>query len=506
MPVEAVPIIEVERTISRPIAMSVVRDLFSRWGYNGDQVKVIMFGSTESIPLNKSTLQDEGKVQRLFNDDTVKIEVDENYVDYGAPYQPYKDIEMPYIFLDSALGIKVRPVVREVQCEISITLNAKSRVQADQIRRKMQAEMRAYSQYQEHIVQYHYQIRPEVVKILYRLWENRDKVSSYHDTFAEWFNKCIESRITMISNQGGKGQHLAMRETQVSLMGWYDFSDPPKKEQEETGMIHAYTFTYKYTYMRPEHLVMEYPIAIHNQMIPDILIDKDKLPDASQFYGYTGMTNADAYQLNYFHNEQYLISRLNGVKIPYYDDWQGYKPSRSFNLVLQALVQLDPDNRALIMKLDDMGSWRLSESALRYIKARGNRNFSPYRGIFYITLHIWDKVVDLSLMNIDNDLNITYSGGLSLRNNHHFVVSLLTDPSRLVDDGLTDLLKEGSLAQDYLEIILPGSKAKTTLNNDGSMSRDTWQKAVNLILRLGANQSRDRLYSSIIAYHAKDLP
>ena len=159
MPVEAVPIIEVERTISRPIAMSVVRDLFSRWGYNGDQVKVIMFGTTESIPLNKSTLQDGGKVQRLFNDDTVKIEVDENYVDYGAPYQPYKDIEMPYIFLDSALGIKVRPVVREVQCEISITLNAKSRVQADQIRRKMQAEMRAYSQYQEHIVQYHYQIR-----------------------------------------------------------------------------------------------------------------------------------------------------------------------------------------------------------------------------------------------------------------------------------------------------------------------------------------------------------
>ena len=166
MPREAIAIREVERAVSRPIAFDVLRELLPRWGLDKDKVKLIMFGTTDTIPLTHSSLHKEAKPHRLFNDLSVVIEVDENYAEYGPAYQPYKEKEYPAIFIDRDLRIGVRPVYREVQAEVRVTIDAKSRVQAEQIARKMQAEMRSYSQYDHHEVEYHYQIQPEIVKIL----------------------------------------------------------------------------------------------------------------------------------------------------------------------------------------------------------------------------------------------------------------------------------------------------------------------------------------------------
>ena len=91
MPREAIAIREVERAVSRPVAMDIMRELFPRWGINTEKARLVMFGTTESIPTTHSTLHKEVKPQRLFNDLTVQIEVEENYAEYGPAYQPYKE-------------------------------------------------------------------------------------------------------------------------------------------------------------------------------------------------------------------------------------------------------------------------------------------------------------------------------------------------------------------------------------------------------------------------------
>ena len=50
MPREAIAIREVERAVSRPVAMDIMRELFPRWGINTEKARLVMFGTTESIP------------------------------------------------------------------------------------------------------------------------------------------------------------------------------------------------------------------------------------------------------------------------------------------------------------------------------------------------------------------------------------------------------------------------------------------------------------------------
>lgn len=519
MPREAIAIREVERAISRPIAFDILRELLPRWGMDKDKVKIYMYGSTDTVPLTHSSLHKEVKPHRLFNDLSIAIEVDENYAEYGPAYQPYKEKEFPPIFLDRDLRIGVRPVYREVQAEIAVTIDAKSRVHAEQIRKKMQAEMRAYSQYDHHEVEYHYQIQPEIIKILHMLWDQREQYHGYGETFAEWFKKRVDSRITTNYNHGNKGHQFAIRESQVSITGWCDFSDPPKADREETGMKHSYRFVYKYTYMRPEHLIIYFPIAIHNRMITDMLIDKEKLLDASDFYGTTGWSHFGLMHLNYRQGIEYLEQRVSPISIPHYDDWQDFRLSESFAMMIKALLITDPDNTQQVLKIDDMGSWKFKESAMKYMKKRLRGNVIPFDSIFQFSLHEWESRMDYQKLGFDVDLNLTYNGERDPRKNYHVVISLVTDPTRLSEGAIRDLLEDGDLARDYIDIIYPGgggqigdwpNKTKPTkpitLNPDGSLNRDDWEDLIKIIFKkLKINSSRDRVYSSIITYHMGDL-
>ena len=535
MPREAIAIREVERAVSRPVAMDIMRELFPRWGINTEKARLVMFGTTESIPTTHSTLHKEAKPQRLFNDLNVQIEVEENYAEYGPAYQPYKEKEYPPIFMDKDLRIGVRPVYREVQAEMRVTIEAKSRVHAEQIGRKMQAEMRAYSQYDHHEVEYHYQIQPEVVSILHQLWNQRETHHPYGETFGDWFNTRIDPRITTNHNHGNKGHQLAIRESQVSITGWCDFSDPPKADRQETGMVHSYSFSYRYTYMRPEHLIMYYPIAIHNRMISDKLIDKTKLLDASDFYGQVGWSHKGLMGMKHQRGFEFLSQRAYHVTIPHYDDWDDFKLTASFECMIKALLITNTDDPGAVLGLREMGSWRLKESALNYMKKRKSGNFRPFDSIFKISLHEWEHERNWEGLSIDDDLKIRFEGTRDPRKNYHFVLSLVTDPTRLSEGAIRDLLEDGDLVRDYLEIINPGMKDNIadwdpstngkypgwntggnqgngsggkpiTLNPDGSFKPRDWEDLIRILFGGGKpKRARDRVFASIITYHKGDL-
>lgn len=523
MPREAIAIREVERAVSRPIAFDILRELFPRWGIDKEKAKIYMFGSTDTVPMTHSTLQREAKPQRLFNDLSITVEVDENYAEYAPAYQPYREKEFPAIFLDRDLRIGVRPVYREIQAEIAVTIEAKSRTHAHQIARKMQAEMRAYSQYDHHEVEYHYQIQPEIIKILHLLWDQREQYHGHGETFSQWFMKHVDSRITTNYNQGNKGHQFAIRESQVSITGWCDFSDPPKVEREETGMKHNYRFTYKYSYMRPEHLLIYFPIAIHNRMISDMLIDKEKILDSSDFYGTVGWSHHGLMNLNHRQGYEYLEQRCSPISIPHYDDWQDYRFSESFALMIKALLITNTDHPEKVINIKEMGSWKFKESAMKYMAKRKNGNVIPFDSIFQFSLHEWENRLPFEKMSIDVDLNYTYSGVRDPRKNYHMVVCLVTDPSRLSEGAIRDLIEDGDLVRDYINIIHPGAgdqigdwpndgKDKKpikpiTLNPDGSINRPDWELIISIIVKkLNPNASRSRVYASIITHHVGDVP
>lgn len=516
MPRVSIPIKEVERAITRPVAMAVIRELFPRWSMDVDKCRLMMYGSTESIPTTGSTLHKEALPHRLFNDLTVLIEVDENYANYEAPYLPFREKEFPPIYLDPKLRIGVRPVMREVETSISVTINAKSRTHAEQLRRRMHAELRSYASYDSHEVDYHYQIPHEVVIILSKLHELREANYGYGETFKDWFNAHSDNRIVANRNQGEKGHYLALAEKQVSITGHYDFNeDIPKPDPSTAGMQHTVSFTYRYTYMRPEHLLIYYPLAVHNQMIPDLLIDKDHCLTYQDFVGQIAWSMHGLSNLNYFQDKPSLDERVNGLAIPYYDDWHNFIETDSFHWAVKALVGKDEANPHDVINLDTgLVNWNFSDGAIAYMKRRLNKLFIQFDSIIHIALYKWDQMQPPSLLNIDSDLNITLSGEIDPRCNYHLVVSMMTDPFRLSKDGLDDLLLNGGFAGDYLDVLYPGIKGHISppampptsplwyLNPDGSLSKEYWDAILKDITGLikRTKPNRTQIYASIITY------
>lgn len=540
MPSEIVPIREVERAVSRPIALHVIRELFPRWGMKADQTRLVMLGTTETIPTTHSTIHKELLPQRLFNDLQVTIEVEEDYIEYGAPYQPYMSKEAPPIFLDNALRLSVRPVYREVKCEINVTVEAKSRVHAQQLRRKMQGQIRSYTQYQEHFVDYHYQFQPEILLMLKGIYDQREENYGYGDSFATWFKAHVDNRITTNRNHGEKGHQFAIAEKQVSITGYYTFEDPPKVEVNEAGMKHSVSFSYSYTYMRPEHLLIYYPIAVHNQMLPDKFIDKEGVDDYTRYFGQTSWSNHGIAYLKHAAHFVSLYERVGGLSIPYYDDWGDFYLTDSFYYIMKGLLCINPEDPTNVLNLDQMGSWKFSPAAMRYIQRRGDKLFSPYESIFFFSLHEWENIKDSAQNRLENDFTIRHLGPRDPRKNYHFLFNLLTDPERLTEEALRDLLGEGELARDYLNIVYPGigdhignygqgngngsggygpnsptnnggasgnrgdiNQPIYELNQDGSLSRNIWDEIIRVISNHGGTTggpARHMVYASILTY------
>ena len=177
---------------------------------------------------------------------------------------------------------------------------------------------------------------------------------------------------------------------------------------------------------------------------------------------------------------------------------------------------------------------------MRYIQRRGNKLFSPYESIFFFSLHEWENIKDSTQNRLENDFTIRHLGPRDPRKNYHFLFNLLTDPERLTEEALRDLLGEGELARDYLNIVYPGigdhignygqgngngsggydpnsptnnggasgnrgdiNQPIYELNQDGSLSRSIWDEIIRVISNHGSTTggpARHMVYASILTY------
>lgn len=473
MPRFAFPISEVQRSVSRPVAFEIIRKLIPIWGFNPEGMRVTMFGETESIPMTHSSLDPEPVINRLQTDKDVKMSIVETYSQNTGPYQPKFREDMPPIFWDDELQVWLRPIMREVEAIVTVTLRSRDRVVAESWGRIIQSRITSYAELNQFAVSYHYPIPIGAMGMVCNIHKLREQKYPKGDRIGQYLKEKFDDRMTILENQGGNGDVFAIGETQVGITGYHEFGwDIPETENQDQGTTHSVEFTYKYTYMRPEHVMIQYPLAIYNQMVPPNMIQKQKVAEIERYFRFR---DSSFKWIGAHQRDVKAYQNLKGLPIPYYDDWMGFFHPPAMWQIFRQLTMVDDADRTDVQDLLDLGSWELNALAVQYMKLRPMAITRAYDSVFHVSLWYFDQLCDQANLVVDQDLKLSYPPEMDPRKVWHCTMTLVADPSLLSAQALADLLGLGTFCILYLNTLIPGLGDQLTLLPDGTIASEDFR-------------------------------
>lgn len=454
------PIPEVHRTVTRPITMDIIREVLQITGINPDdfRTKMLGFADAESVP--GSTIDDtKENTSRLATDEKLTMEIAEE--DVGDNITAVRYPNHAPVFVDKDLRILMKPVLTLSKATVSVVINVPSRVRANnwlvEVKRRVyQNQMTNY-----HTVDYHYPIPKPYTYYLLKMHEMRESVEGLNESFGEWMKRCFTNRWTVVSNLAGHESLLAIQERQTNIYGWFDFdftpTQPEKTAENPSGW--EIRFDYTFHYQRPTAMVFNYPLMIHNQLLPVEMIDTEQKDDISTYSTYQGLT-ADAYDNIVFENNKHGMTISTGVVEPYFDDWLPPKEPAHYYQLARTLIAIDPQTPRWALSLDDVsGYFNFKPNILEFMKKVNNKMLRPGDSIFNVRLFRWDSIIGYPDVYIDSDLRLMTNFDMKLTDMWHVGIYVIGNPLKLNPEGWGDIMDDCGVFHEWFEALF-GTKYK----------------------------------------------
>ena len=459
MPREIVSIAETYHSITRPVAISVIKDMIKNLGLN-KETSIIFPGLADQVPYNSSTT-DDGTPTTPVNLPTRQqalINVNETFADHTARSENPNQIDAYPIFLDKEIGVQIKPIYNTKLMDIGIVLRAQD---ATTVRRwfiHLKDMITRDFQTGAHLVNYSYVIPEGIMLLLIELYGKRETLAPYGDSISKYINGHFTDRFTIDTNQAGKANTPLIREEQTMIHAWFelDQTNPEQPQKNNNTGEWEIELNYKFYYSKIEKLVIDYPIVVHNQQIDTKFINLANLPAFE--HNYLQRTTDARLPLNHFlgHRDYGNQNSIDpGLPIPWYDDWtipDGLYNGKTEASFLRVLTLADSTTKTLL-NLTDLGDFKISLAMIRYMQRRPMSLARLHDNVFTVRIFRDHNLLDMSKTIIDDDLNISHTWDYNLRNVYHMSMTLLTDPSLLTEDGLRDLGNDPCFAADYFYMI-----------------------------------------------------
>lgn len=486
----------VERTITRPVTITILRQVLDIAGINPKDFRTKMVGVAEQEKVQNGYLQNtedeeddfdkdeeqtEDKIDikpnRLSTDKKLTLEVEEEIV--GDLTTPVRYHDHKPVFVDEALKIIIKPVYSDIQSRISVVLNVRDKVEAhnwlQEVKRKLYQSAIATT----HTIDYYYIIPPAVMKGLFHIHTRRESLEGYNESFGEYIAKCFDERYDILTNMSNTNHICTIREKQVNVLGFFDFDFEPEKPEKEDDKAGGWNirFTYTVRYQRPDNVVFDYPLMVHQQMVPDSMIVKKRPEHYSTYNHYRGLTGEIYHKLAVYGNKHGMIIP-EGIPEPIFDDWIPNWAPEGYIQLARILLQVDPNDKYWVTDITDFAeTFAFKENMLRWFRQRQHKVLKHKRDPFYFT--VYDDTTRLSddQLLINDELKITTKEPMSLRKMYHVVHWVLYDLSQLDPEAWLDLLNNCDILHEWLEAIAPNTGVEQIrCNLDNTVNIDDFKK------------------------------
>ncbi len=476
---------ETENSITRPVILGVVKELYTMTGipeatrifYPGEIAKAAQQGRTG--PIGNVIGSDEDTVL-LTQHAKVFIEVDESIDEDSPQLSDAFRAEHRNIFFDEPLDIAIKPVYRQHEVRINFRYRTEDRTAAQRWRHEMMARLGARMEVRLHTLTYSYPIPLEFLYILKELHRLRENVAGYGQDFESYFKASTDERVTSVVNQTGGNELVVIPETQGRVQGWFDFPEMPDKgnrENETTNWNVGFTYTFKYT--KPIAAIMTYPIVIHQQMLsrkyrpnPD-----SEIPNVPARRGETRSASSAAARAFESGKEYEIRKALNGFSIPHFDEFLPKSVVKDTRRLMTVLCRITESDRKALFQLSDVKDLRFTETFQNFLKTEAPWVTIPYESIVNFSLYKDYSRMHESQLTVSNLLDIRASADLDLRRQYRVRMSLVFNLSRLTPSAVERLRKNGLVLIEIIGYLFP-DLLPISLLSDGSVPWKEWIRLV----------------------------
>ncbi len=457
MPKVTTEIPEVEESIKRPIVFDVIREMIKQTGLDPNTPILYAGETSTSIPQVGSTLDDSNDPYnaqvRLPSQDRLIISVTEDYPEETGMTMAINRPEVPTFFADTGLSVYMKPVYETTLFTISVRYRALTKTQADKWRNNLYRSIGKMKMGYQHQIQYHYPLPNSFMYLLYVIWQMREANLPLNEALGAYIKRCMDPRFTVITNQAGKAPTLVMRESQVCVIGNYEIQDAAKFDRDDSTNTWETGFDYTFTADVCHQCWMEYPLMVHNQLIPSQFYTNPWPVDWRDFIHQTSLSK---WALDKISDPiQVMAGGVQGISIPYFDDWLPGQELPQTIMIARILLQVDQANPQNILNLGQLGDFVWDSDVLAYMTAAYQGLAQWCGAAITVTLYRGSSPLASSMISIDNQLNITSVYPLDPTAIYHLVVSFNTN---LIDMPLAAkmlLASFGTVAIKIFTILKP---------------------------------------------------
>lgn len=454
MPKLALRVPETYKAIERPVAMDIAKRLAE---ISGIKTPIIISfpGHDEQMPLFDSRIgQDVNADSAMYrNRPKFSITVAENYAEGSELTTIVRSANAPILFSDEPLGIYLYPVYSETEVRMSFTYRTADKREAEVFRDQYRVKLAEGVRELIFSANYELVIPKEFIMTLKTIHGLREKQAGYGETWAQWMNKNLSPKSTVLATLSGGAPVLAFKEEQVGIQGYWEFDLPPELSKGENGSTYELTMDFTYRYEKPIMFVMEYPIIVHNQLLPARYIPEKGNTYYSRLLGTKDRMNESFDMFRKLSG--YWYNTLDGIVQPFIDEFVSKVKNPAYFNVLTTRVRVDPANPHEVINLSQLSPYSLSQSVIDALLFNLEYVGYNYCGPFVLQLYEDGVPCIDGTVTMDSDLNVRSTIQMDVRKNYHLGVSLLTDPSKMNALSTQMLLEHPNVCMNYIDTLRP---------------------------------------------------
>lgn len=419
MPQFSYPIPDVYDAITRPVNVAVIKQIIAISGM--DESTFIEYGGlNEGIPTYRSLLgQERTAAGRLSNFEKVQVTIEEKVdEDYYLSSTYFEKADSKTVWKDSNIGIMLRPFYEKVKVTLNFKYRAmdlgqmrnwqsglKRRIKMDWLDQSLQAK-------------YNVTIAPTLMYFMREFHRLSQNVAPTNEDFDAWMDKRFLQAHTTLTTQNGSFPQVALEETQLDVVGWFDFTEIPKESKSDSQASFETDFTYQFQYERPTEFGLNYPLVIHNQMLGKKFRPDFQVYDPVNLRGYAARS-VSAYHTILRAMGNFDLKSRNGRILPWFDDWWQPRVIANTTNLLQTLLRIDPADPTLVVDLYADNGWRYSPAMWACIEAAKGDVLLPGHSVLLATLYRNDDMIDYGELYMDDNYCIRTRTPMQLDKMYH---------------------------------------------------------------------------------------
>lgn len=440
MPSVSLTLPDIEQSVARPIIFSILDQVFEITQLS-KETHIYYAGKRNVIQSPGTSIDDvNGKDARFSSDRYTFIDVDEKYAIDAVQETFVHAFEHRPVFEDQKLKLSLRPIYTTSDVVINIRYRSPSETEVKRWMAEMLLKTARGRDISLHDVKYTYPLPYPFVGLIEDIWSLREKVEGYNESFKDYFEKHASDRLTILANRAGEMRHLAISEKQTRIQGFFDFVGVPESPtRDDASGTWELSFSYKFSYQRPDAVYLHYPISVHNQLLPE------------KYLNYIN-TEPDPYFQNKYYSKSYeALSLFEGdhiamatrepypyITLPSFDDFKMETTAPGTATVLTALCFVEDDKHTL-MDLKELGDYEIDSEILNFLKTESPYTTKLFHSFFYISVYRDEFPINDIEIELTSDLILRSKKPLDLRRVYHVRVSMLIEIGMAIQPALDRL-------------------------------------------------------------------